>query len=270
MGAIVGIVLGFLLFFIWLFKGDLDRNKKLKKKIQEDWEKEEELLFDEYTGKMVTVEEARLGIEVNEEDLNRVKSDEEILDYFYEGWPREVELAKNELRKSGIKLTTQELDLEKILFDSSVISGAVQIQSDEIFEVNACTHVCFITLDFYDQRYSTKNILLLVETKQDLGHYLMFYVNEATKWLTEKTEKDVITSIEHFIVDPIKPVAQQDRMIEFLRQLAPTGHLTVETCNNYIFVFTNDDATQLELTSIMELYSRIIESKFVQLKTVSG
>lgn len=250
-------------FYYFYDRGQTERAKKERER---DEDPADELLFDDYSGRYITIEEAREGILVSEEDINRVKTEEEIIDN-YTGTEKEKEFAKNELRKMGIKEAADYSAVDDVLWDSKVISGANDAGYSTVYPLSQGSFLTFGQLYFYTQRQVHENMLLVIEVTEDLGQYLMSRAGTAQKWLSETAGDEVITSIRGYMVDRFRFGGNEEKLIELLDRLAPyLGDTTLEVCGRYIFVFTNGELNKRELNTLLQVFTLVSKSDIVTLR----
>jgi hypothetical protein len=259
--AVIPIFLALLLALSGIYGSVKSRKPKRDslKLNQDDLEGADELLFDSYTGKKITVEDATEGITITEEELNRIKTDEEIL-AGYSNLRQDEEFAQNHLRKLGFKHADNELDLNSILAESIVLESANDVGYYNLYALGRKSFIAFGDVSFYKRHFTLSSILLIVEGAEDLGNYLMAHTNAIEKWLSKRAGDDAVTSIDDYIIDRFRSTDKENMLIQFLSSLVPLGSVTLEVSGKYLFLFSYNHANVYELQNLMELYTKISKS----------
>lgn len=196
------------------------------------------------------------------DDPARIKTDEEIMDNYDEGAPREAELVRNELKKQKLQWAPLAEDFVELFADSVVVCG-MHTDNNDAFYLSDKAFVAIKPYDFYDQEFLDQGLLIVAVLNQNMGHYA-YAVGELPS--NDYADNDLGEAFDlgnGACVNVIRPCATRNSVIEFFKKIEPGGNLIVELLGNHLFIFSKATAHRRELTLALNIYKILLSEKWV-------
>jgi len=243
MSNIVGIIIGIVtILLLWKVmtsktKEEIEEEKRLKESLAD------EFIYDPVTGTKLTLEQAESGHWIAHNNINRIKNQDEIEQY-YHGNEKKIEELKNYIIETGYsykKLTNSQLDL---LGKTQTLSKYNNWTYSDFFsnESETC-FVLFPSVETKGGRHLTKyqelQMLFWIKDTQLSGH---FYLREKSSFetLADKFRSDDDIKLDNYESFTIKKSNSILHVIRLLNYFKDEKKLEFEIYNDNLIIKTQE------------------------------
>ena len=199
----------------------------------------DEFIYDPETGARFTLEQAESGHWIENDNYNRIKSQEEI-DRHYFGKEKEIEELVNEMRKSGYEyeiLSDEQIDF---LENSKMLSKYDEWSYSHSFSFNTNKNfVCFPNVKYngarFETGYSESQILFWIKNERLSGH---FYLREKSKAenISDLFKSDDLIKIKSYETFAFKKAENHIYLTKILSKFENEKNLEIEIIDANLLV----------------------------------
>lgn len=222
----------------------------------------DEFIYDAETGARLTLEQAESGHWIENDNYNRIKSQEE-LDRHYFGKEREIEEMVNEMKKSGYEFTILSDSQLAFLENSKMLSKYDEWSYSHPFSFNYKKDFVFFpnvrySGSRYELAFQESQILFWIKDDRLSGH---FYLREKTaiENLSDHFKSDDLIKIKNYETFAFKKSQNQIYVTKTLSKFEKESGLEIEVIDNNLLVKT------LKFVNDADFYSieKIVKSLFL-------
>ena len=214
-----------------------EEEKEYEKNLKESLA--DEFIYDPETGARITLEQAESGHWIENDNYNRIKSQEEI-DRHYFGKEKEIEELVNEMRKSGYEheiLSDEQVDF---LENSKMLSKYDEWSYSHSFSFNNNKDfICFPNVKYnaarFETGYNESQILFWIKDDKLSGH---FYLREKSKAenLSDLFKNDDLIKIKSYETFAFKKAENHIYLTKILSKFQNEKKLEIEIIDANLLV----------------------------------
>lgn len=231
---VIAIIINFAYkFFFSKTEQEKEYERKLKKSLAD------EFIYDPETGAKLTLEEAESGNWLAHDNLNRIKSKEE-LEQYYRGKEKEIEELVNFLKSNGYKFTKLSNSQIEFLEQTKILSKYDDWSYSCSYSFNEGKDFVFFPRVTYhnnkhENGYSESQIMFWINDIRLDGH---LYLRDKTYFeaLTDRVRNDDLIKLDHFETFVFKKSTNMIPLIKTLQLLDIEKELEIEIIENSLLI----------------------------------
>ncbi|MFN3755179.1 hypothetical protein [Flavobacterium sp.] len=240
------------------FFGKSDRDYKvyqenLKSRLNDD------MIYDPETGVKMTLEQAEKGAWIENDNLSRIKSKEEIEKYF-DGSERVIEDIANILKTEefkSIKLSNKQVEVLEL---TQILSKYDDWSYSSAFKINENDIIIFPEVHIHSRGKGTisftgNQIMFWLKIHNTFGHYFL-REKETHEKIFDFFRNDDDFKLSNFEVFSIVQSKNILSVLTILERFSHLKNIEIELQNDNLFIKTTNEPSILEFNSLFDLIKR--------------